>query len=83
MGNYPTSLTASDIQHDRCPIFAEAWAIISAAGCVEPARRTIQSQLLSRIVANLILERREDESDLSWVAADRFVTDQLREGREG
>lgn len=70
----PGTLSASS----SSPYFQEAWAIITAAGCVDRANLEVQAHRLAKIIDVLRLERRHDEEELAWLAADRFVTDQLR-----
>lgn len=56
--------------------FDAAWAIVTAAGCVDHRRREIEAQRLALIIDELCRDRRQDDSEIAWLAADRFVTDQ-------
>lgn len=50
--------------------------IIQAAGCCDDGRREIQSQKLTEIIVELLRDHSDDMSEISWLAADRFVTEQ-------
>lgn len=67
---------ASGISSSSDPYFDAAWAIITAAGCVDHRHREIDAQRLALIIDELCRDRRQDDSEIAWLAADRFVTDQ-------
>lgn len=68
---------ASQISSAADPYFDAAWAIITAAGCVDHSHREVEAQRLARIIDELCQDKRQDDSEIAWLAADRFVTDQF------
>lgn len=70
----PSITTGDDVIFNT--ILSHSWSIIEAAGCCYNGREEIQCRKLSGIIADLLFNHRDDLSEIAWLAADRFVTEQ-------
>lgn len=68
------SVTAPDDTYVDA-IRSAALNIIQAAGCCDNERQDIQSKKLTDIIVELLCDHSDDMSEISWLAADRFVTE--------